>query len=275
MSAAAGHARESVYCLHAGSTPLLVSVPHAGTGIPASIAGRLRPRALHSEDTDWYLAELYTFVRPLGAGLIVPQFSRYVVDLNRPPVDAPLYPGANNTGVCPLSFFSGDPLYAAGLEPDPAEARERVAQYWTPWHDALRAELSRLRQQHGHALLLDGHSIAAELPWLFAGKLPDLNLGTAGGGSCTPALRAALEEVLARQHRFSHVTDGRFQGGYITRHYGRPEERIQAVQMEMCRHCYLAPGPRWVWDPDVAGDALSMLRALVQALLDWRPSREH
>jgi N-formylglutamate deformylase len=145
-----------------------------------------------------------------------------------------------------------------------------LATYWQPYHQALAAELARLRAQHGHALLWDGHSIRSELPWLFDGQLPALNLGTASGASCAPALRDALMQVLARQSDFSHVTDGRFKGGYITRRYGQPEQGVHAVQMEMCWHTYMDEAPPWRLDPARVARLQPLLRALLQTLLDWR-----
>jgi N-formylglutamate deformylase len=264
-----------VFTLDRGSAPLLLSLPHVGTELPAEIASALVPRALALEDTDWHLAEVYAFARELGASILVPRWSRYVVDLNRPPENAPMYPGANNTELVPTHFFSGDPLYRDDRPPGAREIERRVATAWRPYHDALAAELARLRTEHGHAVLWDGHSIQAELPWLFEGRLPDLNLGTAAGASCAPSLRSALMAVLAAQTGFSHVTDGRFKGGYITRHYGRPHEGVHAVQLEMGLSTYMderrAALP--VAPPD--GERLArlqpVLRALLQATLDWRP----
>jgi N-formylglutamate deformylase len=261
------------YTLHRGTRPLLVSVPHVGTEIPAELAGRLVPRALDVEDTDWHLDALYGFVREMGASLLVPRYSRYVVDLNRPPENTPMYPGRNNTELCPTRFFTGEALYHAGQAPDDAEVADRVARYWRPYHDALAGELARLRAAHGHVVLFDGHSIAAELPWLFEGRLPDLNLGTADGASCGPALREALRAALQAQPRFSHVVDGRFKGGYITRHYGDPAAGVQAVQMEMCWHCYMDPQPPHFYDAARAAAAQAVLRGLVQAMLDTPPPR--
>src|SRR5438093_3583731 len=220
-----------VFTLHRGSRPLLVSLPHVGTVIPDELRGAYVERALHVEDTDWYLEALYAFVRELGASLLVPRLSRYVIDLNRPPENGPMYPGANNTELCPTRFFTGDPLYRDGAAPTDAEVARRIEQYWRPYHAALRDELARLKQTHGHAVLFDGHSIKARLPWLFEGDLPALNLGTAAGTSCAPALRTALAGVLEGQRRYSQVVDGRFKGGYITRHYGRPDDRVHAVQL--------------------------------------------
>jgi len=263
---------EPVFTLYPGSRPLLVSVPHVGTQIPPDIADALQPRAMQAEDTDWHLERLYGFVREMGASLLVPRYSRYVVDLNRPPENTPMYPGSNNTELCPTHFFSGDPLYRPGQEPDEAEIQRRVATYWRPYHDALRGELERLRAEHGHAVLFEGHSIQAELPWLFEGRLPDLNLGTVEGRSCDPGLRDALGAVLKAQPRFSQVVDGRFKGGYNTRHYGRPAEGWHAVQMEMGWHCYMATEPPWFYDEALALHAQALLRSLTQVMLDWRPA---
>ena len=258
-----------VFRLHCGSTPLLVSVPHVGTEIPDDIAARLLPRALATEDADWHLQRLYAFATALGASLIVPRCARYVVDLNRPPGNTPMYPGVNNTELCPTRFFTGEPMYRDGAAPDDAEVAQRVARYWRPYHDALSAELSRLQAAHGHAVLFDGHSIQAELPWLFEGRLPDLNLGTAGGASCAPSLRQRLAEHLAAHTAHSHVVDGRFKGGYITRHYGRPAQGWHTVQMEMGWHCYMAPPHDY--DEARAAQVLPLLHVLAQTMIDWQP----
>jgi N-formylglutamate deformylase len=230
------------------------------------------PRARALEDTDWHLADLYAFVRDLGASLIVPRYSRYVIDLSRPPDDAPMYAGVNTTGLCPERFFSGDPLYRPALQPDQAEVDTRRQTYWQPYHDALQQELGRLKSAHGYALLLDGHSIKSELPWLFAGRLPDLNLGTADGATCAPSLRQALDQALQSQTDFTHVTDGRFKGGYIVRRYGRPLEGVHAAQLEMCWGCYMPESPPYRPDPQRSERLAPVLRCLVRTLLQWRPS---
>ena len=184
-----------------------------------------------------------------------------------------MYPGANNTELCPTRFFSGEPLYRPGQAPDAAEVARRRDTYWRPYHDALAAELARLRAAHGHAVLFDGHSIRSELPWLFEGRLPDLNLGSASGTSCAPALRALAADALAAQSDFTHVVDGRFKGGHITRHYGRPEQGVHALQLEMCWRCYLADEARPAdWDEAAAERVRPLLRRLLGALLAWRPA---
>ena len=261
----------ATFSLYRGSTPLLLSVPHTGTALPDALRERLVPRAAGVEDTDWHLGQLYAFAQELGASLIVPNYSRYVIDLNRPPEDTPMYPGVNNTGLVPMRFFSGDALYRERQEPGAAETERRVEQYWQPYHDALGAELLRLQAAHGHAVLFDAHSIKSELPWLFDGRLPHLNLGTAGGSSCAATLSAALGRVLDAQARYSHVTDGRFKGGYITRRYGRPQAGVHALQLEMCWRCYLDEARPHEWHAGRAAEVTPLLRALVQAAIDWRP----
>ena len=260
-----------IYTLQRGMTPLLVSLPHAGTHIPADIAQKLQPRALQAEDTDWFLDKLYAFATEMGASVLVPRHSRFVIDLNRPSDNQPMYAGANNTELCPTRFFTGDPLYREGMAPSDAEVQQRVATYWQPYHNALRDELSRLKSEHGHAVLFDGHSIKSELPWLFDGKLPDLNLGTASGAACAPSLRDALATLLQAQTQFTVAVDGRFKGGHITRHYGQPSQRVHAVQLEKCWSTYMRETPPYQWDAARAAGLQPLLRQLLQTMLAWRP----
>jgi N-formylglutamate deformylase len=261
----------ATYTLHPGSTPLLISMPHVGTQIPPDLAPHYTPRALLAEDTDWHLDRLYAFAKDMGASLIVPLYSRYVIDLNRSGDNTPLYPGQNNTELCPTRHFSGEPIYREGHAPNVAEIQRRVTTYWQPYHDSLHSQLQKLKASHGHAVLLDAHSIKSTLPWLFEGELPHLNLGTVSGQSCAPGLRHALTHSLQQHPEFSHVVDGRFKGGHITRHFGQPQQGVHAVQLEMSWRTYMQEEPA-VWDDTRAAKATPMLRALVQTLLAWRPS---
>lgn len=258
-----------IFRLQRGSVPLLVSLPHCGTAVPEAILDRMVERARDLEDTDWHLGELYSFVGKTGASVIFPLHSRFVIDLNRPPDDAPMYAGVNSTGLCPRQLFSGEALYRPGMEPDTAEVRQRHERYWQPYHEALRGELARLKSEHGLALLLDGHSIKSELPWLFEGKLPDLNLGTAGGATCAPSLRDELARTLAAQSDFTHVVDGRFRGGYIVRCYGQPAHGMHAAQLEMCWSCYMVERPPYRVDPQRAARLVPVLESVVQTMLKW------
>ena len=259
------------HTLWPGRTPLLVSVPHVGTRLPDELKPRFIERAWTVEDTDWHLDQVYAFALELGAGLLVPVHSRYVIDLNRSPDNRPMYPGANNTELCPTRFFTGDPLYHEGMAPGEAEIERRLSTDWHPYHGALAAELARLKAAHGHAVLWEGHSIRSELPWLFEGRLPDLNLGTAQGASCAPSLRAALQQVTSDRPNFSHVWDGRFKGGHITRQFGRPAEGIHAVQLEMVWDTYMAERPPYEVDPVRAARLRPVLQALLQTAIDWTP----
>ena len=255
-----------VFTLHRGSAPLLVSMPHDGTLIPPALSARMTPAALRTPDTDWHVSRLYAFARELGASMLAPTHSRYVVDLNRPPDGAALYPGQNETGLCPHVTFLRDPVYLAGQEPREAEVRERVERYWRPYHDALRAELDRLVAAHGRAVLWEAHTIRSVVPMFFDGALPDLNLGTAGGASCRPALQRRLEAVLAAQHDYTHVANGRFKGGYITRHYADAARGIDAVQLELAQRPYMDEDS-YAYDAARAARLEPVLRRLLEAAL--------
>jgi N-formylglutamate deformylase len=261
----------NVYRLHRGDVPLLVSLPHVGTEIPADLRANFTERALATEDTDWHLDCLYDFVTDLGASLLVPRYSRYVIDLNRPADNQPMYAGANNTELCPTRFFTGEPLYREGRAPDAAEIERRVVAYWRPYHDALAGELTRLQALHGHVVLFDGHSIRSQLPWLFDGTLPHLNLGTASGTSCARDLADELVRVCAASPQYQHVMDGRFRGGYITRHYGAPAQGRHAVQLEMAWRTYMDEATPALWQPERATVVRPLLQSLVRSMIDWRP----
>ncbi|HVV98654.1 MAG TPA: N-formylglutamate deformylase, partial [Rhodanobacteraceae bacterium] len=227
---------------------------------------RLTPSARRVPDTDWHVSRLYAFARELGASMIVPAYSRYVIDLNRPRDNASLYPGQNTTGLCPVVQFSGEPVYQAGEEPTQKEISERIETYWRPYHEALAAEVARIGAEHGRVVLWEGHSIRSVVPFLFEGQLPDFNLGTAGGESCSPALQSRLTDVLAAQRDRTHVVNGRFKGGYITRHYGRPAERIEAVQLELAQRNYMDEDT-FEYRDELAAKTERVLRALLEACI--------
>ncbi|RYF40409.1 MAG: N-formylglutamate deformylase [Comamonadaceae bacterium] len=255
------------FSLTRGTSPLLVSMPHLGTQIPEELRGGYVPRALDVEDTDWHLDRFYAFLPELGASVLQPRISRYVIDLNRPPDDAPMYPGASNTELCPTRFFNGDALYREGRAPGPEERQRRRALYWQPYHDALAQELERILGEHGFALLWDAHSIRAEIPWLFEGVLPDLNIGTASGASAHASIADAVVAAAARHSTFTHVLNGRFKGGYITRHYGNPARHIHAVQLEKGQRIYMGETPPYAYDDSLAARSQPVVRDMVAAAL--------
>lgn len=260
-----------LYAIERGDAPLIIDVPHAGTLLPEAIAARLTPYARTLPDTDWHVGKLYGFARELGATTLAATHSRYVVDLNRDPSGIALYPGADNTELCPTRTFSDQPIYAPGDEPGSGEIADRRAVYFDPYHRALAAEIARLREHHGFVVLLDGHSIVSEAPRFFAGRLPDLNLGTGGGTSAAAEVTRIATAVLAGTREFTHVVDGRFKGGYVTRHYGQPERGVHALQLEMAQACYMDEAPPYRYQPDRAAALVGVLRQLVRALLAWHP----
>jgi N-formylglutamate deformylase len=218
-----------------GDAPLVLSFPHTGTDIPAAFESRLVSPWLARKDADWWIEKLYDFAADLGATMVRTTISRTIIDVNRDPSGVSLYPGQATTGLCPLTSFDGEPLYKDGEEPDEAEIASRREIYFRPYHDALAAEIARLRESHPAVVLYDCHSIRSVIPRLFEDTLPVFNIGTNSGASCAPALAEAVHGPCARSD-FPAVLNGRFKGGYITRHYGKPADGVHAVQMELgCR----------------------------------------
>jgi formiminoglutamase len=220
--------------IHRGDAPLIVSIPHAGTDIPADVEAALMSPWIGRQDADWYVDRLYDFATSLGATIVATSISRTVVDVNRDPSGASLYPGQATTELCPTTTFDGEPLWRQA--PDEAEIARRVEAYFQPYHAALESEIARLRARHPAIVLYEAHSIRSVVPRLFGGELPQFNIGTNSGRSCAPALTAAVEGAVDDPSR---VVNGRFKGGWTTRHYGRPEDGIHAIQMELAMRGYL------------------------------------
>ena len=241
--------------LFRGDSPLIIDVPHAGTHVPDAIALRLTETARTVPDTDWHVDKLYSFTRGTGATMLVATHSRYVVDLNRDPSGAALYPGADNTELCPTRTFANAPVYAGGEAPSEREIAARRSVYFDPY-------------------LLDAHSIASEVPRFFAGRLHDLNLnlGTVQGASCAPEAQALAAKALAHAKPFTHVVNGRFTGGYVTRHYGQRDHGVHALQLEMAQGAYMDEAAPFRYDPGKAAPLIAVLERLVFALAEWRPT---
>jgi N-formylglutamate deformylase len=252
-------------------------MPHVGTSIPAAIAKDMEDVALIKADTDWHLTLLYNMAEQLGASVISAEYSRYVIDLNRPKEDSNLYPGQDTTGLCPVDTFAKQALYKTGRAPGPQAILERIEQYWQPYHAQLSAELERIRQHHGIAILWDAHSIASMVPRFFEGKLPDLNFGTADQKSCHPDLQSALTECMQKTQlasKYSHVFNGRFKGGYITRNYGQPTNQIHAIQLEMAQCVYMDEAAPFSYRPELAATVQPLLTELLTTCLEWATRRE-
>ena len=251
--------------LSRGTAPLLISMPHTGTDLPGEVRAQLSSVEAALVDTDCWLERLYDFAPSLGATIVRTTLSRTVIDVNRDPSGASLYPGQTTTGLCPLTAFDGEAFYRAGHEPDAAEIERRRLTYFDPYHTALRVELERLRTLHQRIVLYDAHSIRSHVPRLFAGRLPDCNIGTFDGRSCDPSLTRLIETACSAS-AFTQITNGRFKGGWITRHYGEPERGVHAVQMELARSSHLDETDIRPFPPYDEARA-EPLRALLQTLL--------
>lgn len=253
-----------LFRFRAGTAPLLVSMPHTGTFIPEWLAPRLSAAARPLPDTDWHLERLYDFLGELGASVLIATHSRYVVDLNRPPDNANLYPGRDTTGIVPLDTFHREPLYLPGFPPSDEEQADRIRTYWRPYHDELARALAEIKARHGYALLWDAHSIFSVLPRFFKGKLPDLNLGTADGKSCAPGIGEALAKAV---EGYSVALNGRFKGGYITRRYGDPDNNVHAAQLELSEATYMAEKAPYKFRDALAKRLRPQLRTLLELFL--------
>lgn len=253
-----------------GDGPLVLGMPHVGTLVPPDIAQRLNDEGRVLRDTDWHIARLYHDLIP-GLTVVQAGFHRYVIDANRDPSGQSLYPGAATTDLVPTTNFDGAPIWAKGAEPSAAEIASRLADWHAPYHAALTAEMARVRARHGVAILFDCHSIRSVIPRLFDGRLPDFNTGTNAGTTCDPAVEAAVADEAAASGR-TNVLNGRFRGGWTTRHYGRPAEGFHAIQMELAQSSHLATEtPPFDLDPDRSAALRPVLARMLTRLTDLAP----
>ena len=254
-----------------GTIPLLVSFPHNGSHIPDSVAQTMTPAGKSSRDTDWFLDRLYDFPELSDASLLVAGQSRYVIDLNRPENNESLYPGQSTTGLVPLNRFDGESIYES--EPTVDEVQRRINEVWSPYHQQIESELARMTGQFGIAVLIEAHSIEPELPNLFEGRLPDFNIGTNQGTSCDSAISDAVMGVLQNQSEYSHVLNGRFVGGYITRHFGDPSNGRHAIQFELSQTTYMDEAAK-VWDQTKADQVQPVFRKIISGIKQWLKSKQ-
>lgn len=248
-----------------GSGPIVLGLPHTGTQVPDEIGGTLNARGRELADTDWNIHRLYAGLLDNVTTVRTP-IHRYVIDVNRGPDDASLYPGQNTTGLCPLTDFEGEVIYRAGAEPGADQIEERRTRYHQPYHQALSRELSRVQAIHGAAILYDCHSIRRRIPYLFAGDLPDFNIGTNSSTSCSPLVEKTVGDICRTAPGFSAILNGRFKGGWTTRHYGRPQGGIHAIQMELAQATYMQEAPPWAWDAPGADRLRPHLSNILSAL---------
>ncbi|WP_170546800.1 N-formylglutamate deformylase [Ruegeria arenilitoris] len=257
---------------HRGDSPIVLGLPHTGTDLPDDIAAGLNETGRALADTDWHIDQLYA---DLGTDLtrVRTAIHRYAIDVNRDPGGVSLYPGQNTTTLCPLTDFDGAAIYRKGHEPDADEITRREIAYHAPYHTALRAELERVHALHGFAILFDCHSIRSQISFLFDGTLPDFNLGTNDGTTCDPELEQNTAAICAAAEGYSSVVNGRFKGGWTTRHYGQPAKGVHALQMELSQSTYLAnEAPPWTFDSSRAERLQHTLAKILNTLKTWRPT---
>ena len=248
-----------------GDGPVVLGLPHAGTEVPADVWAGLNEAGRALADTDWHVDRLYGGLRG-DVTTVRMRLHRYVIDVNRPPDGASLYPGQATTGLCPLSDFDGRPIHRAGHAPDAGEVARRREAWHAPYHAALAAELARVKARHGVAILYDCHSIRGCIPQLFGGRLPDFNIGTNFSTSCAPVVEAAVVARAPPRPGYSHVLNGRFRGGWTTRAHGRPDAGVHAIQMELAQSTYMQEAPPWRYDAAAAAELRSHLALILNDL---------
>ncbi|MDF1728851.1 MAG: N-formylglutamate deformylase [Sulfitobacter sp.] len=254
-----------------GDSPLVLGLPHTGTILPEACRAGLNARGLAMADTDWHIDRLYAGLVE-GVTTVRTPVHRYVIDVNRDPSGESLYPGQNTTGLCPLTDFHGAPIYHPGAEPDATKIARRRDTWHAPYHTALEAELDRVQALHGHVILYDCHSIRSLIPFLFDGRLPDFNIGTNEGRTCHPEISRAVTTICEGAEGYSAILNGRFKGGWTTRHYGRPDRGRHAIQMELAQATYMQEAPPWDYDAARADRLRPHLHSILETLSAWRPT---
>lgn len=248
-----------------GNSRLILAMPHTGTYIPASITAKLNANGRKLTDTDWHVDRLYRGLFP-SATVIRANFHRTVIDANRDPSGQSLYPGQNTTGLCPVIDFDNREIYKKGQAPGAGEIATRRQNFHAPYHQVIANEITRLRTLHNNVVLYDCHSIRSQVPFLFEGTLPDFNIGTNGGRTCAPKLEKIVTDICENAQGFTTVTNGRFKGGWTTRHYGNPDMGVHAIQMELAQKIYIEEKPPWTYQPEKARKTRQVLRAILQAI---------
>ena len=248
-----------------GASPIILGQPHGGTYVPDDLATRLNARGYGLDDTDWHINRLYDGLLP-SATVVQATFHRYVIDANRDPQGVSLYPGQNTTNLCPLTDFDGQPIWQDGQGPSADEIEVRRLTFHAPYHAALSAQIERVKQQHGFAILFDCHSIRSNIPFLFDGTLPIFSIGTDDGKTCDPLIEQTTRDICAAAPDYDHVVNGRFKGGWTTRHYGKPQTGVHAIQMELAQRAYMDEAAPWTYRDDLAANVRRPLSQILQSL---------
>lgn len=264
--------QNKAFSFFSGNTPLLVSMPHSGLQLTEEVENCLTDKAKGLPDTDWYIPELYSFLGEMEVACISANYSRYVIDLNRPLDDKPLYQ-SKTTGLFPGILFDESPVFKKEQKPSDQHRIWCKENIWEPYHRKIRSELERIKSEFGYAILFDAHSIAAEVPMLFEGKLIDFNFGNNNGNSCASNLIESISEVVGSS-AYSQITNGRFKGGYITRSFGQPEKGLHAIQLELSQATYLKDQTEngYHLDSEKLNTIKLLLNTLINSLINNEPN---
>ena len=255
----------NVFSVLKGSSPIILTQPHGGTFVPAEICNKLNHTGKALADTDWHIHQLYDGLVD-NVTVVQSHIHRYVIDANRDPDDTSLYPGQNTTSLCPLTDFEGNPIYKSDQQPSADEIKQRQITYHQPYHDALKAEIERIKRLHGYVILYDCHSIRSKIPFLFEGILPDFNIGTYNNRSCSQNIEMTVEDICSKAQGFTHIVNGRFKGGWTTRHYGQPQLHIHAIQMELAQSTYMHESAPWHYNQLRANQTREVLKSILGEL---------
>ena len=261
-----------VFDVLSGDSPVVLAQPHGGTFVPDDLNRRLNPTGRGLDDTDWHISRLYEGLLP-GATVVKSNVHRYVIDANRDPAGHSLYPGQNTTTLCPLTDFDGVDIWEAGQAPSPDEVESRRQSFHAPYHAALAQELARVHARYGIAVLFDCHSIRSTIPFLFDGELPVYNVGTNLGQTCDPDIERLTHQTCLTALPDSTVLNGRFKGGWTTRHYGQPQNQYHAIQMETSQRAYMDEAAPWTFRPETAAQPRAVLQKILTQLDQFARSR--
>ncbi|WP_300032082.1 N-formylglutamate deformylase [uncultured Roseobacter sp.] len=254
-----------------GDSPLIMCLPHTGTDIPPLYWKRLNDNGQMLRDTDWHLDRLCKGLAP-QATVVRARFSRYLSDVNRDPDGQPPYPDKLNSNLIPYADQDGVPIW--DTPPMLREISALRAAFFVPYHAALQGQIARVQSRFGHAVICDCHSVRSRIPHRSDGQMPDLNIGTRGGTACDQRLSARVAAICQTTSQYTTAFDGRFQGEWVTRRYGRPARGVHLIQIEIAQDNYLAEEAEpWEYDEVKAEPLREVLRSVLNEMSDWYPDK--
>jgi N-formylglutamate deformylase len=250
--------------------PIILSSPHSGIEFPDELKTHFRAELMaQPDDTDWFIHELYNFAPDLGITVIHARFSRWVIDLNRDPHSKPLYTdGRIITELVPKTDFLGTEIYVdKKFIPDDAEIARRLENYYKPYHQKIESLLRERINEFGQVLLWEAHSIRRFVPTIQSEPFPDLILGDNDEKSASKdIIEIALSNLKAGKYSVNHNSP--FKGGHITRYFGKPQNNIHALQLEMAKTNYM-DNDELTFNESRADNVRNVLRPVFENLIEY------